>query len=137
MSAELAPTLDEVAPRGAIPNWQPATTVDDYIRNCREGLEEYSDRRFAKLMGWPRVQVFRAKLIAEIPKALFERLMADDSGVRISTKALADIALALRRGRDWADIERCPHCGEVLRVRYHISKAARRVIAAWLAEGQS
>jgi integrase len=35
-------------PHSDRPNWQPATTIDDYLRNCREGLEEYPDRRAAK-----------------------------------------------------------------------------------------
>ena len=38
------------APGGAIPNWQPAATINDYYRNCREGLEEYSERRAAELL---------------------------------------------------------------------------------------
>jgi len=41
-------TADDPAPRGATPNWQPATTLDDYLRNGREELEKYSDRRAAK-----------------------------------------------------------------------------------------
>jgi hypothetical protein len=134
--AAIAPALDRddaPAPRGAIPNWQPATTFDDYIRNCREGLEEYSDRRLARITGWSRMHVFRMHLIAELPKALFERLLAADD-IPISAKALAGIALALRRGQTRADIERCPHCGEALRVRYPVGKAARKVITAWLNE---
>jgi hypothetical protein len=134
MTAAIAPIGPAaLAPRGAIPNWAPATTADEYLRNCREGLEEYSDRRFALLMGWPRVQVFRVKLVAELPEALFERLL--DAGI-CSAKALAGVALALRRGRNCGDVERCPHCGGVLRVRYPIGKAARSVIATWLDEGQ-
>ena len=45
---------EDMASRGAIANWQPATTAEDYLRNCREGLEEWSERRFAKLSGIPR-----------------------------------------------------------------------------------
>ena len=52
------------APRGAIPNWQPASTKVDYLRNCREGLEDYSERRLAKLLGWSRIRIHRAKLMA-------------------------------------------------------------------------
>jgi hypothetical protein len=121
------------APRGgAIPNWQPATTASDYLRNCREGLEEYSDRRFAALMGWPPIQVYRAKLMAELPKALFERLLA--AGV-LSTKALANVALAFRRGQNDGEVERCPHCGGKLRVRWRVNKAARDAINSWLDDG--
>ena len=58
------------APRGAIPNWPPAETIDDYIRNCSDRLEEYSDHRAARLLGWPRIEVWRAKLMAELPPEL-------------------------------------------------------------------
>jgi len=121
------------APRGAIPNWQPATTLADYLRNLDEGLEEYSERRMSSLLGWPRVRLQRAKLMAEIPDGLFEHLLA--RGV-LSSKALANVALAFRRaGRFSGDIERCPHCHAVLRVREHVTPAVRDAIHAWLAEG--
>ena len=45
-------------------NWQPADNIDDYLRNCREGLETYSDRRVAKLWGVSRAWIWRAKLVA-------------------------------------------------------------------------
>ena len=58
---------DDLAPRGAVlRNWQPAETIEDYLRNCREGSEEYSERRAAQLLGWPRMKVYRAKLMADI-----------------------------------------------------------------------
>jgi hypothetical protein len=57
-------------------NWQPATTIDEYLQNCREGLEEYSDRRTAKLMGWSRMYLYRVLLMAELPDELFEHLLA-------------------------------------------------------------
>jgi hypothetical protein len=118
-------------PHSDRPNWQPAETIDDYARNIREGLEEYSDRRAAKLLGRSRIHVYRAKLMAELPDALFERLLDADV---VSSKALANVALALRRNDPQsADVERCPHCGGVLRVRAHLSKKERMVIAEWLA----
>jgi hypothetical protein len=122
-----------IAPRGATPNWRPAETLEDYLRNCREGLETYSDRKAARVLGWPRIELYRAKLMSKLPKPLFERLLA--AGIN-SSKALANVALAFNRGGnfvDWAD--RCPHCGEVLRVRWAVSREARDVIRAWLAEG--
>ena len=63
-------------PHSDRPNWEPAETANDYLRNCREGLEAYSDRRMAKLLGWSRAHLWRAKLMAEIPEDLFERLPA-------------------------------------------------------------
>jgi hypothetical protein len=64
-------------------NWRPAETFDEYLRNCREGLEERSDRRAAKLLGWSRIHFYRVRLMAELPDDLFEMLLA--AGVR-STK---------------------------------------------------
>jgi hypothetical protein len=102
-------------PHSDRPNWQPAETIDDYARNIREGLEEYSDRRAAKMLGRSRIYVYRATLMAELPDALLERLLDADV---VSSKTLANVALVLRRnGPRSADVERCPHCGEVLRVR--------------------
>ena len=40
---------------------------------------------------------------------------------------------ALRRGNT-ADVERCPHCGGVIRVRQAVGERARDVVNAWLAE---
>jgi 8-oxo-dGTP diphosphatase len=98
-------------PHSDWPNWQPAETIDDYARNIREGLEEYSDRRAAKLLGRSRIYVYRAKLVAELPDTLFERLLDADV---VSSKTLANVALVLRRNDPRsADVERCPHSGEV------------------------
>jgi len=41
------------------PNWRPAETFDEYLRNCRAGLEAYSARRMAKLMGFSRAALWR------------------------------------------------------------------------------
>jgi hypothetical protein len=109
-------------------NWQPATTASEYLRNCQEGLEEYSDRRFAKLMGWSRMQVYRARLMAELPDALFEALLK--AGVR-SAKAMAQAALALKRDEPLArEIERCPHCDGIIRVRRHVNRKTFDAVVA-------
>jgi hypothetical protein len=110
-------------------NWQPATTIDDYLRNCREGLEEYSDRRAAKLFGWSRIRLYRAKLMAEIPAALFEALLEAD----INGRELAAIGRVFATG-DFAaaEVERCPHCGHPLRARLPVSRKAAVVIARFL-----
>jgi hypothetical protein len=115
-------------------NWQPATTTEDYVRNIGEGLEERSDHRFAKLMGWSRVHLYRARLMAELPDDLFEELLA--AGVH-SAKGLAQVALALKRGEPFAgEIDRCPHCGGILRRRRWVSAAAAKVVAQWLTRQQ-
>jgi hypothetical protein len=68
-----------------------------------------------------------------LPDRLFEQLLAH--GV-MSSKALANVALAFRREEQFAgEVERCPYCGEVLRVREHLNKGVRDAITAWLAEG--
>lgn len=114
-------------------NWQPATTPEEYVRNCRDGLEEYSDRRMAKLLGVPRIELYRMKMMAAIPEDLFEQLLA--AGVD-STKAFAQIGVALRRGEPekLAGVELCPHCGSVVRLRWYVGRKAGRVIAAWFKE---
>jgi hypothetical protein len=82
-------------PHADRPNRRLAEAPDEYLRNCDEGLEEYSERRAAKLWGVPRIELQRWKLMADLPEELFERLLA--GGVR-STKAMAQVALALQRG---------------------------------------
>jgi hypothetical protein len=109
-------------------NWQPATTFDEYLQNCREGLEEYSDRRTAKLMGWSRMRLHRVLLTAELPDELFERLLAAGVGQR----EMALIAAAAKSDAPAYDVERCPHCSGVLRRRSRISPKARAVIREWL-----
>jgi hypothetical protein len=53
-------------------NWSPAETFGDYVRNCREGLEPWSERRAAKLLGISRAELWRWKLTAELPEDLFD-----------------------------------------------------------------
>ncbi|MGO4836811.1 hypothetical protein AB4144_31655 [Rhizobiaceae sp. 2RAB30] len=110
-------------------NWRPAETLEDYLQNCCEGLEIYSDRRAAKLLGWSRIEVYRAKLIASLPEDLFDRLIESDPVP--SAKALAQIAQALESGTLSREIERCPKCGHVLRVRRTGFDRYREVLASW------
>jgi hypothetical protein len=112
-------------------NWQPASTAAEYLSNCREGLETYSEKRFAALLGLPRIELYRAKLMAELPKPLFERLLA--AGI-LSSRALANVALAFRRGNNCAEVDSCPHCGGALRIRHHVSERIREVIVDWLTD---
>jgi hypothetical protein len=56
-------------------NWSPAETLEDYLRNCEEGLETRSERRVAKLMGVSRAELWRWKMMAELPEDLFEALL--------------------------------------------------------------
>lgn len=84
-------------PHSDRPNWQPADTIGDYLTNCREGLENFSERRAAKLFGVSRAELWRWRLMAEIPEDLFERLLK--ACKKPSTKALAAIGQALRSGK--------------------------------------
>jgi hypothetical protein len=120
-------------PHADQPNWRPAESLDDDLQNCREGLEVYSDRRAARLLGISRVELWRWKLIAEIPGPLFERLL--NGKHRPTTKALAEAALALRNdGSALAcDVEHCPNCGHVLRVRRRLASGMAEVVRDWAA----
>jgi hypothetical protein len=121
-------------PQADRPNWTPATTPKDYARNCEAGLETYNDRRMAKLYGIPRIELWRWRLMGKIPDELFDRLLA--AGCR-STKALAAVAqvLADADAGNVAEVECCPHCGGVIRVRRHVSRRAAEVVLEWLRSG--
>ncbi len=118
-------------PHSDRPNWRPAETADGYMRNCREGLETYSERHLAKLLGISRARLWRWKLMAEIPEELFERLLTETNHVP-STKELANVAQALNGHGPSHDVERCPHCGEVLRVRGRWRSSTARIVNQWL-----
>jgi hypothetical protein len=96
------------------------------------GLEEFSQRRMAKLIGISRIQLQRSILIAEIPEELFEQLLA--LKVRLSTKMLAAVGQAFRRGRKTTYAEHCPRCGHLLRVREDFPAEITDAINQWLAE---
>ena len=55
-------------------------------------------------------------------------------GFSISLKALAQVALALRRGKNAAEVECCPHCGGVLRIRAMVGKQLLEVVNQWLSQ---
>jgi hypothetical protein len=95
-------------------NWAPAEAIADYPGNCREGLETWSERRAADLLGCERIELYRRKRMAELPDDLFEALLTSGSKPP-SSRELANIARALA-GCDATETERCPHCGALLRV---------------------
>ena len=121
-------------PHSDRPNWRPAETLEEYLLNVSEGLEKRSVKRLTKLLGLGRIQAWRARQMAEIPEGLFWRLLK--GGVR-GAKQLAQVGLAFRRndGNKPAEIECCPHCGEVVRVRWLIGTKARKVIQQWINDG--
>ena len=120
-------------PHSDRPNWRPAETAEEYLRNCDEGLEAYSERRMAKLLGVSRTALWRWKMIAEIPEELFERLLAKPDHA-LSTKELANIGRALNGRGPSHDAECCPHCGEVLRVRGRWRSSTAKIVNEWLKE---
>ncbi len=120
-------------PHSDRPNWRPAETVADYLRNCDDGLETYSERRMAKLLGVSRTALWRWRMMAEIPEELFERLLAEADHV-LSTKELANIGRALYGHGPAHDVERCPHCGEVIRVRGRWRPSTAKIVNEWLSE---
>jgi hypothetical protein len=112
-------------PHSDRPNWRPAESFGEYVQNCRDGVEKYSERRAAKLLGMTPIEAWRAKIASELPETLFEHIMQERRrlGFSISMKALAQVALALRRGKNHAaEVQSCPHCGGVLRIRALVSK---------------
>jgi hypothetical protein len=122
---------DTGSPGSHLRNWSPAETFDDYMRNCKEGLETWSDRRAVKLMGWSRMGLYRARLMAKLPEDLFEALLVTGRKCP-SSRTLANIARALH-GELTRESERCPHCGEVLRIRNVCSPELAEVVNQWLA----
>ena len=121
-------------PHSDRPNWRPAESVEEYFRNVEEGLEKASVERLTKLLGIGRMMSWRARQIAEIPDGLFDRLL---NGGVLGIKQLAQIGLALRRGdgNQPAEIEYCPHCGEIVRVRWLVGTKARKIIRQWVDDG--
>jgi hypothetical protein len=91
-----------------------------------------SERKLAKLFGVSRIALHRWKLAAEVPEELRERLIT--SGVIRTTKAMAELALALRSGSAHGPTECCPHCGGVLRDRRLVSVKAIEIVNEWVAE---
>lgn len=125
-----SPPDDPGSPGSHGRNWSPAETFGDFVRNCEEGLETWSERQAAKLMGVSRAELWRWGLMAELPDDLFEALLATGKKCP-SSRELANIVLALR-GNFTREVERCPHCGEVLRIRRVCSTEQAKVVAQWL-----
>jgi hypothetical protein len=119
-----------------IPNWRPAKTAGEYLTNCLEGLETWSERRYSKLSGIPRIELWRAKNLAAIPQELFERLLEQTRKSRRlpSIKHLAAVGAWLLGEDPCVEVERCPHCGEVTRVRAPWNKDIVDVVNQWLAK---
>lgn len=117
-------------------NWKPADTFEEFMANCREGLETFSERRAAKLLGVSRADIQRWVFMASLPKDLFERLLTShrQTGRRIGEKEMAAIALALQGRTRSHEVEHCPHCRGVIRVRLPWHKTTGKIVNEWLSE---
>lgn len=120
-------------PHSDQPNWKPAAKFEDYLSNCREGLEQYSERRVVLLLGWSRAKLWRAKMMAMIPEEVFGALLENPSS-DISIKALAEVGQMFSVGVQAESVECCPHCGHQLRVRPRISAKNAQIILRVLEE---
>ncbi len=118
-------------PHADRPNWQPAETADEYFRNCQEGLETFSERRAAKIMGVSRIKLWRWRRTAEIPDDLFERLMTELDHIP-SSRELANIGQAVCGKNTSPEAECCPHCGGLLRLRGRWRESTRRLVRDWI-----
>lgn len=119
-------------PHADQPNWKPAETADEYLANLRDGLEVYSERRLCKLLGTTRIDLWRSKMMAAIPDTLFDQLV---NGRRTSARELAVIgSMFAGQAMHGVEVDRCPHCSGVLRVRSGVSADAKAVIDGWLVE---
>ena len=78
-----------------------------YMQMVLDGEAEFSVSEVARLLGWSRMHVHRAIILASVPEAEFERVMdyLMAAGKRLSTTAIAD---EIRRGRSG------PHLSRVL-----------------------
>ena len=122
-------------PHADRPNWQPADDISTYLESCREGLEEYSDKRACELLGWSRSKLWRVRKAGQLPEELFERLIAQNK--MPSWSELAAIAGALFEGESPVECENCPHCGGVLRTRKRVSEKSAQIVDTWIDEQRS
>jgi hypothetical protein len=117
-------------------NWRPAETFEEYLSNCREGLEDYSASRAARVAGVSRAELWRWGLMAELPEELFERLLARcrEAGIPPTAKTLANISMYLRGADAVEETETCPCCGHVLRQRPRVQRELLTIVEQWLME---
>jgi hypothetical protein len=115
-------------------NWRPGDDDADELLTqkvadaIRDGA---SERQMAKLLGWSRAHMWRAKQVSQIPEELFDRLRAAGVGNR----EIVAVGRALKDGEIFRrDVECCPNCGHAVRVRPAIKPSTRKIVADWLDE---
>lgn len=115
-------------------NWRPAETLEEYLHNCREGLETYSDSQAARILCVSRTELWRWQLMSELPEDLFESLLKAQK--KPSSRSLANAAMALRTGETGeSGTECCPHCGRVIRRRKRVNDAALKILEDYFENG--
>jgi hypothetical protein len=122
-------------PHSARPNWQPG---DDDVEELQ--LQKLADalrdgkgeRHIAKLLGVSRMMFWRGRAMAAIPKGLRERLIA----ARVGKKAMIYVGRPCSGDEEVRpEVERCPHCGGLLRVRNKDILHALDILQQWIADG--
>ena len=122
-------------PHADRPNWQPGDDDADDLLQQKIGdafRDGKSERHIAKLLGVSRMAIWRGKILNEIPPGLLERLFA----ARVGTKALIYIGRFLRDRSQSPEVECCPNCGHVLRVRNKNILRAFDVMEQWGKDGR-
>jgi hypothetical protein len=124
-------------PHSDRPNWRPGDDDADELltQKIRDALRSgvASEREIARLTGLSRKQIWQFKLWAAIPAGLWDRLVAAQVG-----KRGAAVIGRIYRGRPVKrpEIECCPNCGQVLRVRNKSVLRAFDIMDAWIADGK-
>jgi len=98
---------------------RPNYTAADYLEMCRTGEAVYSEAEVCRLLGWSRAHLWRVLFMASVPEEIFEETLAamHADGKPMSTTRFVDM-LKRRMGKARTYVERCPHCGGVLRKRH-------------------
>jgi hypothetical protein len=136
MSSDNLPGYPGSHPHSDRTNWRPGDDDAEelLLQKIRDALREgKSERHIAKLLGVPRMMLWRGKMMAAIPPGLYERLMA----ARVGTKAMLHIGRFCSDPDNppGAEVECCPNCGHVLRVRNKNILRAFNVLERWQADG--
>ena len=118
-------------PHSDRPNWRPAETLDEYLSNCQEGLEQYTYDRDYKLIGMNRMEGWRCRKWNQLPPDLIDYLLSQRK-VKLSSRGLAQIAQFFERGgKNFAEVQCCPNCGYKLRTRYLVPPKVMDLLSEW------
>jgi hypothetical protein len=116
-------------------NWRPGDddAADELqFQKLQDAIRDgASERAISKLLGLNRARMWRAKMIANIPDELFDRL----SAARVGRREIVGVGRALKDGELLrSDVECCPNCGHRLRLRPAIKQSTMKIVADWMDE---